>query len=83
MNAVVVEHVQITELPEAWRGRLALVPGTTVTVRIEAEGSAQAVERATEDPVFGMWHDREDMADVASYIRSIRSSRLNFDETQH
>jgi len=83
MNAVVVEHVQITELPEAWRGRLALVPGTTVTVRIEAEGSAQAIERATEDPVFGMWHDREDMADVASYIRSIRSSRFNFDETQH
>jgi hypothetical protein len=82
MNAVVIEHVKITELPEAWRGRLALVPGTTVTVRIEAEGSAQAVERATEDPVFGMWHDREDMADVASYIRSIRSSRFNFDETQ-
>jgi hypothetical protein len=84
MNAVVIEHVQITELPEAWRGRLALVPGTTVTVRIEAEaeGSAQAVERATEDPLFGMWHDREDMADVASYIRSIRSSRFNFDETQ-
>jgi len=29
-----------------------------------------------------MWHDREDMADVASYIRSIRRSRFNFDETQ-
>jgi hypothetical protein len=53
-----------------------------VRIEAEAEGSAQAVERATEDPLFGMWHDRQDMADVASYIRSIRSSRFNFDETQ-
>ena len=37
MNAIVIKHVKITELPEAWRTKLAQVPGTTVTVRIEAE----------------------------------------------
>jgi hypothetical protein len=84
MNAIVIEHVKITELPEAWRAKLAQVPGTTVTVRIEAEaqGAAQTEEFSADDSLFGMWRDREDIADVANYIRSIRTSRFNHDGTQ-
>lgn len=33
----------------------------------------------TEHPAFGMWKDREDMADVAKYVRELRKPRLIFD----
>jgi hypothetical protein len=84
MNAIVIEHVKITELPEAWRAKLATVRGATVTVRIEADtqDTTQTEERPTDDTLFGMWRDREDMVDVANYIRSIRTSRFNNDGMQ-
>ena len=83
MNAIVIEHVPVAELPPAWRAKLANAAGTTVTVRIEEEAqAAPAEEFATDDPLFGMWRDREDMADVAGYARSIRASRFNDDGTR-
>ena len=84
MNAIVIEHVPVDELPPAWRAKLTPAAGATVTVRIEAEAqSAEPTEEfVTDDPLFGMWRDREDMADVAGYIRSIRASRFNDAGTQ-
>ena len=85
MNAIVIEHVPVADLPPAWRAKLAKAVGTTVTVRIEEEAqtSAPAEEFVTDDPLFGMWRDREDMADVAGYVRSIRASRFNDDGSRH
>ncbi|MFN7573402.1 MAG: hypothetical protein ACK5TK_18495 [Betaproteobacteria bacterium] len=79
MNAIVIEHVKVQELPVAWRSRLASAPDATVTVRIEEETGRHAppVPETADDPLFGMWADREDLADVAAYIRSIRAGRLN------
>ncbi len=37
MNAIVFEHVPVAELPAEWQAKLAMAPGTTVTVRIEEE----------------------------------------------
>jgi hypothetical protein len=83
MNAIVIEHVPVADLPPAWRARLAKAAGATVTVRIEEEAQATPAEEfVTDDPLFGMWRDREDMADVAGYVRSIRASRFNDDGTQ-
>lgn len=84
MSAIVIEHVPVGELPPAWRDKLARTAGTTVTVRIEEEAQAipSAEEFVTDDPLFGMWRDREDMSDVAGYIRSIRASRFNDDGTR-
>lgn len=80
MNAVVFEHVPVAELPEKWRARLNQVGSATVTVRIEQEAqAAPAEEFVTDDPLFGMWRDREDMADVAGYVRKLRASRFNDD----
>ena len=77
MNAVVIEHVPVSELPPAWRAKLAKSADSLVTVRIEAEGGeGQAV---ADDPLFGMWRDREDMADVAGYVRAIRAPRFGDD----
>ena len=84
MNAIVIEHVPVDVLPAAWRAKLATLADTHVTVRIEAEKQVAppAEEFVTDDPAFGMWRDREDMADVAGYIRSIRASRFNNDGTR-
>ena len=88
MNAIVIEHVKVEELPVDWRARLAAEPeerGTAwVTVRIEAEAgcSDKAVARliGDDDPLFGMWQDRQDMADVARYARVLREPRSTNDE---
>ena len=84
MNTIVIEHVKVEELPQAWRVKFAQSANTRVTVRIEEEAPATAPteEFVTDDPLFGMWRDRDDMADVAGYVRSIRASRFNDDGTQ-
>jgi hypothetical protein len=78
MNAVVIENVPVADLPQAWRDKLGQAADARVTVRIEAESAAQTqgVIAVADDGLFGMWRDREDMADVAAYIRSIRSPRF-------
>ena len=80
MNAVVFEHVKVAELPENWRRQLAIPADARVTVRIEAEAEAAAAASG-DDPLFGMWRDRQDMADVSAYIRGIRASRFNRDDS--
>jgi hypothetical protein len=84
MNTIVIEHVKVEELPQAWRAKFAQTANTRVTVRIEeeAQADAPAEEFVTDDPLFGMWRDRDDMADVAGYVRSIRASRFNDDGTR-
>ena len=90
MSAVIIEHVNTADLPETWRAKLPTPAAARVTVRIEEE--AQATEAAAEaavadfvtnDPAFGMWRDREDMADVEAYIRKLRAPRYHRDGTRN
>ena len=84
MNAVVFEHVPVAELPERWRAKLAKGGAALVTVRIEEEAQAvPAEEFTTDDPAFGIWRDREAMADVAAYVRKIRQPRYNRDGSRN
>jgi hypothetical protein len=85
MNAIVIEHVPVADLPPAWRAKLANATDTLVTVRIEEEvqPTAPAEEFVTDDPAFGIWRDREDMADVAAYVRKIREPRYNRDGSRN
>jgi hypothetical protein len=86
MTLVVLEDVPVAELPEKWRARFAMSGSGTVTVRIadEAQGAAQdrEGEEFADDPLLGMWRDREDMADVADCVRKLRASRFNDDGTR-
>ncbi|MGB7989173.1 MAG: hypothetical protein WCF44_07240 [Candidatus Methylophosphatis roskildensis] len=82
MNSIVIEHVPVAELPQAWRDRLGEADNGRVTVRIEAEASAGEMQDAAQfadDPLFGMWRDRADMADVGGYVRRIREPRFDGD----
>ncbi len=85
MNAVVFEHVPVADLPEKWRARLAQSADTLVTVRIEEEvaPAASTDSFVTDDPAFGIWRDREDMADVEAYVRKIRQPRFNRDGSRN
>ncbi len=90
MNAVVFVHVPVSELPPAWRAKLAPTgPGQTearVTVRIETEAASPepiAETFVTDDPAFGIWRDREDMADVQAYLQRLRAPRFNRDGSRN
>ena len=78
MSTLVIEHFKASELPQQWAQRLKVRPEQTVTVRIETETTqtAQAPEAfVTNDPAFGIWRDREDMADVPAFVRQLRATR--------
>jgi len=83
MNAIVIEHVKVSELPEAWREKLPANDDAHVTVRIEQEAAVPAEKReetfVTDDPAFGIWRDREDMVDVEAYVRKLRAPRYTRD----
>ena len=88
MNTIVIKHVPVDPLPLAWRKKLAAAPMTDahVTARIEQEPlvSAHATEDfVTDDPAFGIWRDRADVADVAAYLDRIRAPRFNPDGSRH
>lgn len=79
MKHVVIEHVALDELPAAWRARLPVASNARLTVRIEEEveeTNEQAPQASLADnPLFGMWQDREDAADVAAFARRLRVPR--------
>ena len=85
MSGIVIEHVPVAELPPAWRAKLAKSADAHVTVRIEEESqaAAPAEEFVTDDPAFGIWRDREDMADVAAYMHKLRAPRYNRDGSRN
>lgn len=86
MNAIVIEHVLVGELPQAWRAKLAQSADMRVTVWIEEEepAAASAAEHfVTDDPAFGIWRDREDVADVEAYVQRIRAPRFNRDGSRN
>lgn len=61
MNAILIEHVKVSELPESWRARLVARQDARVAVRIEEEPALDIDTTSA----FGMWRDRDDLADVA------------------
>ena len=77
MHSIIIEHVAITELPEAWRNRLPIGQEARVRVVIEEENAPAS---SSEDAgAFGMWRDRDDMADTEGYVRNLRASRYERD----
>jgi hypothetical protein len=76
MNAVVIKHVNVSELPADWRARVNAPGNTKVTVRIEEELAAQSTADEAINPMFGMWRDRDEMTDVDAYVRQLRSPRF-------
>ena len=85
MKEIAIEHVPVSELPPAWRAKLAETVHAHVTVRIEEEAQAVVPPQGfvTDDPAFGIWRDCDDMADVAAYMRKLRAPRYNRDGSRN
>ena len=86
MSAVIIEHVNVADLPETWRARLPAPCAERVTVRIESEDPVASPDTGgfvSDDPAFGIWRDREDMADVEAYISKLRAPRYNRDGSRN
>jgi len=73
MHSIIIEHVAITELPEAWRNRLSI--GQEARVRVVIEEENAPVSSSENAGAFGMWRDRDDMADIEGYVRNLRAPR--------
>ena len=59
-----------------------------MTIRIDEEttrrgGEASQLKEGVEDPAFGIWRDRDDMANVADDVRKIRQPRYNRDGSRN
>jgi len=81
MNAIVIEHVKVGDLPEVWRAKLNTDTDTHVTVRIEEEPTAlEAAAKEETATAFGMWRDRDDLAEPAGYVRQLRAPRFERDQ---
>jgi hypothetical protein len=77
MTVIVIEHVKVSELPETWRAQITATDNARVTVRIEPEVTVSEVaQEDSDDPLFGMWRDRAEMADVQAYVRKLRAPRF-------
>ncbi|MFH1604291.1 MAG: hypothetical protein ABIH03_10345 [Pseudomonadota bacterium] len=77
MTTIVIEHVQVSELPKSWQAQIGVAENARVTVRIEPEAIvSEAAEEDHDDPLFGMWRDRAEMADVQAYVRNLRAPRF-------
>lgn len=75
------------ELPEA-TAQAARAAGLLTSQALErllneALQRKQITAEFADDPLFGMWRDRQDMADVDAYIRRIRASRFNRDDSSN
>lgn len=82
MNTVVIEHVSLNELPAAWRAQLFIAPSTRFTVRIEEETAPALANTPPTNPLFGMWQDSAEKADVNAYARQLRSPRYPLDDSK-
>lgn len=85
MSTLVIEHFKASELPQQWAQRLKVLPEQTVTVRIETETTqtTQIPESfVTDDPAWGIWRYRENMADVPAFVRQLRAARYSPDWTR-
>ena len=69
-----VERNETVRITYRGRTKALLVPPT--------QGAAEQVPPVNKDhPFFGMWADREDMKDVAAYVRNLRKPR--HDDLRH
>jgi hypothetical protein len=87
MSTLIIEHLKASELPPQWAQRLKVKPEQTVTVRIETETEQTGIETTeafvTDDPAFGIWRDRKDVADVDAYLHKVRTPRYNRDGSRN
>ncbi len=73
-----LEHVQSEELPKEWRNRLNSRQDEHYTVFLLSERQPRVrhpARKRSEQPLIGLWADRDDMQNVDAYVRNLRKPR--------
>ncbi len=79
---MILEHVHRRDLPAEWTKSLKDILSSTYRITIEAESRPEekSMEQSSKSwrnvPMFGMWKDRDNMADPAEYVRQLRKPRF-------
>ena len=79
---MILEHIEIREIPVKWAKLLKGIMSSTYRITIEPEStfneiSKTDVKKSWKDmPMFGMWKDRDDMSDPVNYVRQLRKPRF-------
>ena len=66
----------IAAMPRASLSCELLLREAGAATRASGSSDAQALEAGEENPLFGMWRDRDDMADVEACVRKLRARRF-------
>jgi hypothetical protein len=69
----------------AWQAKLKSATDAMVTVRLDQEDkkTEQHFHDLSDNPMVGMWSDRDDMRNVAAYVRKLREPRYLADGSRN
>ncbi len=82
MDKMILEHVNIQDIPSKWSKLLKNLVSTSYKITIEAESKADKFKNSKNKkswknaPMFGMWKDRDDMSEPVDYLNKIRKPRF-------
>ena len=84
MEKMILEHINIEDIPSKWAQFLKNAISSSYRITIEPEPEPRPdppreyhVRKSWADmPMFGMWKDRDDMDDPIEYVKQIRKSRF-------
>ena len=64
-----------------WLSTVTLAENEQITLTIttvkEMEGKAAPIRKFSKSALCGLWEDRDDLRDVARYVRELRKPRFN------
>ncbi len=82
MEKMILEHINIQDIPAKWAKLLKGVMPSTYKITIETETEFDKVPESLikkswgEMPMSGMWKDRDDMNDPVDYVKQMRKPRF-------
>ena len=84
MEKMILEHIDKEDIPAKWARLLKDVMSSTYRITIEPELASNTIPKEiiknkkswADMPMFGMWKDRKDLKDPASYVRQLRKPRF-------
>ncbi len=82
MEKMILEHVNIDDIPVKWKKFLKdfISPRYKITIEAEQKQTTIASSKGRKSwkdmPMFGMWKDRADITSPVDYVNQIRKSRF-------
>jgi len=83
MEKMILEHVNIDDIPVKWKKLLKDFISSSYKITIESEPKLSKTTTSSnrhkswkDMPMFGMWKDRDDISSPVDYVNQIRKPRF-------